>query len=119
MNPTAGKSIFFSVKASGSVLGANVNSIQPTFDGQYYHRQPALAQERAGVSLHGHDRHGLSAARTLRRSARAFIGGENDIRGFDFFSISPIAFLPSSASINVLNPDGSQRTQTGDCERRV
>ena len=40
MNPTAGKSIFFSVKAAASVLGANVNEIQPTFDGQYYHVSP-------------------------------------------------------------------------------
>jgi outer membrane protein insertion porin family len=44
--------------------------------------------------------------------ARAFMGGENDVRGFDFYSISPIAYLPSSASIGVLSPDGSQRTQT-------
>ena len=40
MNPTAGKSIFFSVKAAASVLGANVNMIQPTFDAQYYHVSP-------------------------------------------------------------------------------
>ncbi len=42
---------------------------------------------------------------------RSFIGGENDVRGFDFFSITPIAFIPSSATINQLNPDGSQRMQ--------
>src|SRR6202044_2793061 len=32
LNPSAGKSIFFSIQAAGSVLGANVNSIHPTFD---------------------------------------------------------------------------------------
>jgi outer membrane protein insertion porin family len=44
--------------------------------------------------------------------ARSFIGGENDVRGFDFYSITPIAFIPSSASVPQLNPDGSQRVQT-------
>jgi outer membrane protein insertion porin family len=42
---------------------------------------------------------------------RSYIGGENDVRGFDFYSIAPIGFIPSSASVNQLNPDGSQRTQ--------
>src|SRR5205085_2192235 len=44
-------------------------------------------------------------------TARSYIGGENDVRGFDFYSISPVAFIPSSAAVNQLNPDGSQRTQ--------
>jgi outer membrane protein insertion porin family len=35
------------------------------------------------------------------------MGGENDIRGFDVRSISPVAFLPSSTSITLRNPDGS------------
>jgi outer membrane protein insertion porin family len=49
--------------------------------------------------------------------ARSFMGGENDVRGFDFFTITPIAYLPSSTSSSggggaaILNPDGSQRTQ--------
>ena len=39
------------------------------------------------------------------------MGGENDVRGFQFYSISPVAYIPSQASVNVLNTDGSQRTQ--------
>ena len=38
---------------------------------------------------------------------RAYMGGENDIRGFDIRSISPVAFLPSSNAITLTNPDGS------------
>ncbi len=110
LNPTGGKSIFFSVKASASVLGANVNSIQPTLDMQYYHRSPrwhrnTLAFHFLATTVTGY------GGKEAPPFSRAFIGGENDIRGFDFFSITPIAYLPSSASINVLNPDGSQRTQ--------
>jgi outer membrane protein insertion porin family len=39
------------------------------------------------------------------------MGGENDIRGFQFYSITPVAYIPSSATVQVLNPDGSPRVQ--------
>jgi outer membrane protein insertion porin family len=39
------------------------------------------------------------------------MGGEQDIRGFEIWGITPIAFIPSSAQVNVLNADGSARTQ--------
>ncbi|HEX4276394.1 MAG TPA: outer membrane protein assembly factor BamA [Bryobacteraceae bacterium] len=109
-NPTAGKSIFFSVKASGSVLGANVNTIQPTLDIQYFHPSPrwhknVLAFHLLATTITGY------GGKVAPPFARAFIGGENDIRGFDFYSVTPIAFIPSSANVSVLNPDGSQRIQ--------
>jgi outer membrane protein insertion porin family len=92
------------------VLGANVNTIQPTFDGQYFHASPrwrknVLAFHFLATTITGF------GGKVAPPFARSFIGGENDVRGFDFYSITPIAFLPSSASVNVLNPDGSQRVQ--------
>jgi outer membrane protein insertion porin family len=99
-----------SFKASGSVLGANVNVLQPTFDGQYYHASPrwhknVLAFHLTATTVRGYG--GKDAPPFLR----SYIGGENDVRGFDFYSIAPIAYLPSTATINQLNPDGSQRYQ--------
>jgi outer membrane protein insertion porin family len=42
------------------------------------------------------------------------MGGENDVRGFNIWTISPIVFLPSDvATIAVYNNDGTQRTQRG------
>jgi outer membrane protein insertion porin family len=38
---------------------------------------------------------------------RFYMGGENDIRGFDIRSISPVAYLPSSNAITLTNPDGT------------
>jgi outer membrane protein insertion porin family len=116
-NPTAGKSIFFSIKAAASVLGSNVNLIQPTFDGQYYHASPrwhknVLAFHFLATTITGF------GGKEAPPFARSFIGGENDVRGFDFFSITPIAYLPScacppnSTGVAILNPDGSQRVQT-------
>ena len=43
--------------------------------------------------------------------SRTFIGGEQDIRGFENWGISPIAYIPSSATVNVYNDNGSARTQ--------
>ena len=42
---------------------------------------------------------------------RFYMGGENDIRGFDIWGISPVAYVPNSANVNVLNPNGSPRQQ--------
>jgi outer membrane protein insertion porin family len=35
------------------------------------------------------------------------MGGENDLRGFDIRSVSPVAFLPSTSNVVLRNPDGS------------
>jgi outer membrane protein insertion porin family len=43
--------------------------------------------------------------------SRTFIGGEQDVRGFEIWGITPIAYVASSSSVNVLNGDGSARTQ--------
>ncbi len=111
-NPTAGKSIFFSIKASGSVLGANVNTIQPTFDAQYYHTSPrwhknVLAFHFTASTITGY------GGKVAPPFARSYIGGENDIRGFDSYSVGPIAFMPSSTTVNVLSTSGTQRGQGG------
>jgi outer membrane protein insertion porin family len=109
-NPTAGKSIFASIQASGSVLGANVNTIRPTFDGQYYHVSPrwhknVLAFHLSASTLFGY------GGKVAPPFSRTFMGGENDVRGFEFYSITPVAYIPSSAPVNILNPDGTQRVQ--------
>ncbi len=109
-NPTGGKSIFASIQAAGSVLGANVNTIRPTFDGQYYHVSPrwrknVLAFHLTASTLFGY------GGKVAPPFSRTFMGGENDVRGFEFYSITPVAYIPSNAAVNVLNPDGSQRTQ--------
>ncbi len=39
------------------------------------------------------------------------MGGENDVRGFDIWAISPIAFVPIEGSVNLLNNDGTPRQQ--------
>jgi len=110
LNPTAGKSIFFSIQAAASVLGTNVNMIRPTFDGQYFHASPRWHKNVLAFHLLASTVTGFGG-KDVPPQNRTFIGGENDVRGYDFYSISPIAFMPSSASVAQLNPDGNQRFQ--------
>ena len=110
LNPTGGRSIFFSTDFAGSFLGGNVNTVRPTLDLKYYkpapwHKSHILALHVMGSSILGY------GGKAVPPFLRTFMGGEQDIRGFDFFAITPIAFIPSSASVNVLNADGSARTQ--------
>ena len=110
LSPTAGKSIFLSTEFAASFLGGNVNTIKPTFDFQYYHRSPkwqrnVLAYHLLSSWLTGY------GGKVAPPFSRQYIGGENDIRGFDFFSVSPIAFVASEASVGVMNNNGTQRTQ--------
>ncbi|HET8547183.1 MAG TPA: BamA/TamA family outer membrane protein, partial [Bryobacteraceae bacterium] len=109
ITPTRGKSIFFSTAFAGSVLGGNVNMIEPTLDLKYF---------RAGL-FKGHviGMHGLGrfvtgySGRVAPPFNRFYMGGENDIRGFDIWTISPVAFVPDEGDIGVLNADGTPRMQ--------
>ena len=42
---------------------------------------------------------------------RVYMGGENDVRGFEIYGVSPMAYIASEAQVNVLNDDGSARQQ--------
>ena len=110
LNPTGGKSVFASIEFTGSVLGANVNMIKPTFDMQYYHRSPRWRNNVIAVHVLASTEFGYGG-KVVPPFSRTFLGGENDVRGFQFFQITPIAYLPSTANVPVLNPDGSQRMQ--------
>jgi outer membrane protein insertion porin family len=110
ITPTAGRSIFASADFSGSFLGGNVDTVRATVDAKYFkqapwHRSHILAFHGMASSITGYN------GRFVPPYSRTFMGGEQDIRGFEIWGITPIAFIPSSAQINVLNADGSARTQ--------
>ncbi len=108
--PTRGKSIYISTEFAGSVLGGNVNTIRPSIDIQYFHPAPhllgrhnVLAAHLLGSIITGY------GGKVAPPFSRAFIGGEQDVRGFDFYGITPVGYIPNSVSIPVLNADGTQR----------
>jgi outer membrane protein insertion porin family len=110
INPTGGHSIFFSVAFAGSVLGGNVNTVRPTVDIKYFrpsplHKGHVLAFHAMSWLITGY------GGKEVPPFSRSFMGGEQDVRGFEIWGITPIAFIASSAQVNVLNSDGSTRMQ--------
>jgi outer membrane protein insertion porin family len=110
ITPSSGKSIFFSVATAGSVLGGNVNTIRPVIDFKYFKPSPlnkkhVLAFHAMTNIISGY------GGKAIPPYSRTFIGGEQDVRGFEIWGITPLAYIPTSASVNVYNSDGTQRTQ--------
>ena len=110
ITPTAGRSLFLSLDFAGSVLGGNINTIRPSVDMKYFkqapwHRSHILAFHFLGSLITGY------GGKYIAPFSRTFIGGEQDVRGFENWGITPIAFMASSSAVNVLNIDGSARTQ--------
>jgi outer membrane protein insertion porin family len=110
ITPTAGRSVFLSFDFAGSILGGNINTLRPSVDVKYFHTAPwhrshILAFHMLDSLITGY------GGKFIAPFSRTFIGGEQDVRGFEIWGITPIAYVASSASVNVLNDDGSARTQ--------
>ncbi len=86
-------------------LGGTVRSIRPII--QYKQFVPMQNRRNAlGFTINGSFISGFGGL-VAPPFQRFFMGGENDIRGFDIRSVSPVAFLPSSNVITLTNPDGT------------
>jgi outer membrane protein insertion porin family len=86
-------------------LGGTVRTIRPFID--YQHFIP-MQNHRNTIGIHGLASFMTGYAGLVAPPfQRFYMGGENDLRGFDVRSVSPVAFLPSSTAIALRNPDGS------------
>ncbi len=119
-NPTSGKYIYAALSFSGNILGGNVNTIRPVLEFKYFH--PVGKRGRAvGMRLLASTVSGFGG-RVPSPFSRFFLGGEDDIRGFDIRSISPVSFYPTVASVcnrdtngNPLWALGSDGKPTSSC----
>jgi outer membrane protein insertion porin family len=109
ITPTAGKALSVSLQFSGSALGGNVNQIEPVIDAKYF-RSGFKKGHVIGMHLLARYLTGYGG-KVAPPFNRFYMGGENDIRGFEIWGISPIAWVPTTANVNVLNNDGSPRQQ--------
>jgi outer membrane protein insertion porin family len=109
ITPTAGKRLFVTGNFAGGFLGGTVNTFEPTVDAAYFRsglkRGHVIGMHVLGRFITGY------GGRVAPPFSRFFMGGENDIRGFDIWGISPFGYIPSESRINVFNPDGSPRLQ--------
>ena len=101
--PHKGKSLFIGGEFSG--LGGTVHTIRPIVQYKQFFpmqkRRNALGYNVQASFITGYG--GIVAP----PFERAYLGGENDLRGFDVRTVSPIAYLPSAQSVPLRNPDGS------------
>jgi outer membrane protein insertion porin family len=107
--PTKGLRISANFGFSGSVLGGNVNTVTPSFDIAYF-RHGFWKSNVMGFHLATRFISGYGG-KVAPPYSRFYMGGETDVRGFDIMSISPIAYIPSTTQVAVLNNDGTQRIQ--------
>ncbi|MBV8828967.1 MAG: BamA/TamA family outer membrane protein, partial [Acidobacteriaceae bacterium] len=109
ITPTHGLRINATFGVSGGYLGGNVNTITPAVDVAYF-RRGIWKNHVIGMHLNGRFIAGYGG-KVAPPYSRYYMGGEDDIRGFDILTISPIAYIPTDASVSVLNNDGTQRVQ--------
>lgn len=96
----------FTAGAEFAGLGGTIRSVRPIVAYKRFipvqHRRNALGFNVQGSLITGY---GGLVAPPFQRS---YLGGENDLRGFDVRSVSPVAFLPNVGSIALTDPSGHQ-----------
>ena len=101
--PHHGKSLFIGGEFAG--LGGTVHTIRPII--QYKQFFPVQKRRNAiGYNVQGSFITGYNGV-VAPPFERAYLGGENDLRGFDIRTVSPIAYLPSVQNVPLRNRDGS------------
>ena len=100
ISPKRGTSLFLGGEIAG--LGGTVRSIRPIV--QYKHFNPMQkGRNTIGFNVQGSFLAGYGGV-VAPPFQRFYLGGENDIRGFDIRSVSPVAFLPDKSSIIAAQP---------------
>src|SRR5713101_5340779 len=101
--PHSGTEYFVGGEISG--LGGTVRTVRPIVE--YKHHFP-LQNHRNTVGIHfqGSFLSGFGGL-VAPPFQRSYMGGENDLRGFDIRSISPVAFLPTASSVTLRNRDNT------------
>ncbi len=101
--PHKGSSLYIGAEIAG--LGGTVRTVRPVIS--YKHFIPVQKRRNTiGYNFQGSFLTGYGGL-VPPPFQRFYDGGENDLRGFDIRSVSPVAFLPSTTSISLHNPDGS------------
>jgi outer membrane protein insertion porin family len=90
-NPTKGYSIVGSMESGGGLLGGNVNFYRPSFEFKAFRPvrggRNALAMRVSGSFVQSFGN------KSVPFYERFFMGGDYDLRGFDYRTLSPIAWI--------------------------
>jgi outer membrane protein insertion porin family len=104
VNPMRGKSFYYGASLAGGPLGGNINTISNNFELSYYHptyhRRNVIALRLKASVITGF------GGTVVPPNQRYYMGGEQDVRGYEFYTISPFVFIPYSTTtpVTFLNP---------------
>jgi len=115
--PTHGSSFSFTERLEGGPLQGNVNALEEVFTASHfrpnYHRRNTIGLHLQLAQIAGY------GGKNPPPYNKFFMGGEYDVRGFNFYTISPYVAIPSlgSTPITFLNPtnigsNGKPQAQT-------
>jgi outer membrane protein insertion porin family len=99
VNPTKGKSFFYSFALEGGPIGGNENSLTNVLDLKYFrpinHKRNVLAFHLSTAFTTGF------GGKVVAPYSRFYLGGETDLRGFDIRTVSPVVFIPSASATTI------------------
>ena len=101
--PTKGKSLFYSLAFTGGPIGGNVNTITNVLE---WKRFKPMQKRRNILGLHAQVAYIAGyGGKEIPPFNRFYMGGENDIRGYDIRSISPVTFIPTATAQTIFYND--------------
>jgi outer membrane protein insertion porin family len=103
VNETRGKSFLYSLSFTGGPIGGNVNTITNVVEFKHFrpvNKRRNVFGYRAQVAyITGY------GGKEIPPYNRFYMGGENDVRGFDIRSVSPVTFIPTASAVPISYPD--------------
>ena len=126
IDPTKGHSLFMGLAFSGGPLGGDVNTISPSVEYKFFKPVLYARSDKPHVFgmrfLAGHVRsfgapftsQSLSFVGGVPITERYYLGGENDVRGYNFYSIAPVIRYDAFRSTKNVLP--KTRNDSGDFE---
>jgi outer membrane protein insertion porin family len=111
VNPTRGKSFFYSFALEGGPMGGNVNSMTHIFEGKYFrpnfHHRNVIAMRFLSAYTTGF------GDKVVAPYSRFYLGGETDLRGFDIRTVSPVVFIPTATTTSFTVTDPTHLNSAG------
>jgi outer membrane protein insertion porin family len=94
--PTNGKSYYYTLAFTGGPIGGNVNTITNVFEWKKF---KPLQKHRNVLGLHAQAAYITGyGGKEIPPFNRFYMGGEQDLRGYDIRSISPVTFIPTQST---------------------
>ncbi len=103
-SPHTGKSFTAATELSG--IGGNVAAIRPILEYKQYIPVNKNGRNTLGYRVQASYITGYQG-KSAPPYERFYLGGENDLRGFDIRSVTPYAYVTNKVQFSLLNPDGS------------